>query len=360
VVIAIGPDGQPVIPADTAPDLGNLYHSDDLPAAGGDEPVEVHGGPTPELHVVKRGDTLWDICWYYFNDPWQWPKVWSYNPQVSNPHWIYPGDLVRLLPQGMIAATLPPPTDDVEPDTERSYAPPPARRLEVSLRDVAFLERDDLERSIILEGSTDAKELLSDGDAVYLRYQEGAPPKVGQRYGIYEADQPVVHPRTGKRLGSYVRVLGELEITSVKKDKRARATILRASQEIGRGALVGPLITRLRTVPPVPNEVDLQGTVVDILGADEIIGPGAVVFIDLGASSGLKVGNRLSIIRRGDALIEEAGPVDLVGQDDRRYPARALGEIVVVEVGDAVSIGLVTLAVEEMGAGDLVLMQASP
>ena len=58
--------------------------SDDTPYT---EPSEIHGGSVPELHVVRSGDTLWGICWYYFNDPWQWPKIWSYNAQITNPHW---------------------------------------------------------------------------------------------------------------------------------------------------------------------------------------------------------------------------------------------------------------------------------
>src|SRR5450432_2350676 len=50
----------------------------------------------PDIHLVRRGDTLWDLCGHYYQNPWAWPKVWSYNPQIANPHWIYPGDQVRL------------------------------------------------------------------------------------------------------------------------------------------------------------------------------------------------------------------------------------------------------------------------
>src|SRR4029079_15071594 len=46
----------------------------------------------PGVHTVKRGDTLWDLSGHYYGNTWGWPKVWSYNPQISNPHWIYPGD----------------------------------------------------------------------------------------------------------------------------------------------------------------------------------------------------------------------------------------------------------------------------
>jgi hypothetical protein len=60
-------------------------------------------------------------------------------------------------------------------------------------------------------------------------------------------------------------------------------------------------------------------------------------------------------VRRGDAYPERMS--NEIGSDDRRFPARALGEVVVVEVGDNISIGLVTLAVQEMSIGDLVMMQ---
>jgi len=357
VIITIGPDGKP-IPSDTEepdPNVGR-YHYDDGDLYGYTEPTVVHSGPIPELHVVRRGDTLWDICWYYFNDPWQWPKIWAYNAQITNPHWIYPGDLVRLLPRGMGGTTEPLP-DDVEGDGDSDFEPPPARRFEVQLKQVAFVDQEELDDSIIIDGSVDSKELLATDDVVYLKYPEDKPPKVGERYSIYEAGNEVTHPRDGKVVGSYVRILGELEVTSVKKGKRARAVITDANREIERGALVGPLIRQLRTVPPARNEVDLQGTIIAMLTSDQIIGSGEVVFIDLGEGSGLKVGNRMYVVRRGDAYDDVMGPSTDVGKDDRRFPARALGEVVIVDVGKSVSIGLITLSVQEMGEGDLVMMQ---
>src|SRR5688500_4624349 len=45
---------------------------------------------TPEFHTVQRGDTMWDITGYYFQNPWRWPAVWGRNPQITNPHWIFP------------------------------------------------------------------------------------------------------------------------------------------------------------------------------------------------------------------------------------------------------------------------------
>lgn len=351
-VIVVGPDGK-VTTTGEAPAESGYYVSSGAPVYA--EPSEIHAGPIPDLHVVRRGDTLWDISFYYFNDPWQWPKVWSYNPQITNPHWIYPGDLVRLLPRGMFAGNEPAP-DTTQPEPARpadTALPAPARRFEVGVRQTAFVERSDLEKSVTIVGSVDEKQLLGDNDSVYLSYPEGKPPQVGQRYSIYQPGKPVTEG--GKDYGAYVKVLGTLEVVSVKQDKRARGVIINANQEIERGAKVGPLVKVFKTVPPVAPNVDAQAPIVAMITRDQLIGAGEVVFVALGKGSGVEVGNRMYVVRRGDAYPSQMS--SQVGKDDRRFPARALGEVVIVEVGDKVSIGLVTLSVQEMSIGDLVMMQ---
>lgn len=354
-VITIGADGRPV--PDAAPEPTGVYYDDGATAAP-TETLTLHAGPTPELHVVRTGDTLWDICWYYFNDPWQWPKVWSYNPQISNPHWIYPGDLVRLVPRGLsVTPSVTEPEGLPADNTDAPAAPLPARSYGVSLRQTAFIDEEALRTPIRIDGSVEAKELLAQGDLVYLSYPADKPPKVGARYSIYTVGNSVEHPKTGKTVGAYVHVLGEVQIQSVKKDKRATAIITQSAEEIVRGAFVGPLQRDLKTVSPAAADVDAQGTIIAMLAQDQLIGQGEVVFLDLGDKSGLKRGNRMYVVRRGDPLdlMSQTG----VGQDDRRFPAHALGEVMIVDVGPKVSIGLVTLAVQEMGVGDLVIMQAA-
>jgi hypothetical protein len=354
-IVVVKPDGSTAVVGEgSAEEKGYYVGGGEGPAV--EEPMEVHAGPVPELHVVRGGDTLWDICWYYFNDPWQWPKVWSYNPQISNPHWIYPGDLVRLLPRGVFAQQA------QEPEVAEGSAAPatvapidnvpaPAQRTDVGIKQTAFVEKSDLDRSMTIDGAVDEKLLLGIGDSVYISYPKNKPPQVGKRYSVYTPDHEV------KGYGSYVHVLGTVEVVSVVEDKRARGVIVAANQEIERGAKVGPLVKQFKTVAPVAPSVDAQGNIVAMLTSDQLIGQGEVVFVDLGKSAGIQVGNRMHVVRRGDAhpALNETN----VGQDDRRFPARAVGEIVIVDVGEKISVGLVTLAVQELGLGDLVVMQKS-
>jgi hypothetical protein len=354
-VIVVGPDGKVTRDTGEEPAENGYYISGGGQIAPADDNNVMHGGPVPDLHVVRSGDTLWDICFYYFNNPWEWPKIWSYNPQITNPHWIYPGDLVRLLPRGVFMPTGPEPTNPgvtPEPAIDRPL-PAPARKLEVSIKQVAFVQKSDLDKSITIDGAVDEKELLGDGDSVYLSYPEGKPPQVGQRYSIYLPGKKVKDGSTD--YGSYVRVIGTLEVVSVKQDKRARGVIIQANREIQRGAKVGPLMKTYKNVPPVQPTVDAQGPILGMIAHDQLIGESEIVFIGLNKKSGVEVGNRMFVVRRGDG---RPGKMDNnIGQDDRRFPARALGEIVIVEVGDNVSIGLVTLSVQEISIGDTVMMQ---
>lgn len=355
-IITIGPDGKP-IPPEEVEDPSTFYYRDNAGGPQRENFSSLSSGPVPRSHVVRRGDTLWDICWFYFNNPWEWPRVWSYNPEITNPHWIYPGDLVRLYEQG---GEQPEPTRvDESPEPISVKGPRPKRSGWFSLRQLAFVDRDKLEFAGVVSGSTDEKTLLSTGDTIYIRYDNGKPPKVGKKYAVYKERRAVKHPKSGKRLGSYVKIIGEVEILSVKKDKRARAIITDSVDVIERGHRVGPLQRQFKEVDPTPNKVDLQGTIVAQLFADELIGARQVVFVDKGTNDGVRDGNRFFVVRRGDALEEVGGSVSNKGQDDRRFPARAIGEVTVVQAGKSSAVCLVTLSVQEIEVGDLVLMRKS-
>ena len=53
---------------------------------------------TPDEYTIQKGDTLWDLSQKFLSNPWYWPKIWSLNPSIENPHWIYPGNKLRIVP----------------------------------------------------------------------------------------------------------------------------------------------------------------------------------------------------------------------------------------------------------------------
>ncbi|HTM22597.1 MAG TPA: LysM domain-containing protein [Kofleriaceae bacterium] len=317
-------------------------------------------GPIPEHHVVRQGDTLWDIAWIYYNDPWDWPRLWSYNPTITNPHWIYPGDLIRLYPKGEGPVVVYDDEPDRPIDNGGGGGHPITVPGGVTLRQLAYVDRDRLKYAARIEGSVEEKELLSVGDQVYLSYPPDHPPTVGGRYAVYAEKKAVNHPDKKKgKVGSYVLILGEVTVVSVKKGKLARAVIEEANDIIQRGALVGPIQRQYRgdAIAVVPPTRDLQGTIVAMLRHDQLIGEGELVFIDLGRDQKIVRGNPLHIIRRGDARPGMASRGN-IGEDDRKYPSRSIGQCVVVDVGKSASSCLVIASDQEFEIGDLVLMQA--
>ncbi|HTP27631.1 MAG TPA: LysM peptidoglycan-binding domain-containing protein, partial [Anaeromyxobacteraceae bacterium] len=152
----------------------------------------------PDTHTVKPGDTLWDLSGRYLNNPWYWPKIWSYNPEISNPHFIYPGHAVRLRAgEGRVD------DDDLESpreleDLSRADMKKPqqigdgdevavvgpykigyvAPRTLSASRD-SFVTKRELEQSGVIRAAFEDKLLLTVHDRAYARFSDPAKVKVG-------------------------------------------------------------------------------------------------------------------------------------------------------------------------------------
>lgn len=322
----------------------------------------------PPSHQVRSGDTLWDISRRYYGSPYDWPKLWSYNPQITNPHWIYPDNVVRLKggEQGDAATT-----SAADPSAEASQGLSVTRRVtrgprSLWLRDEGFLDAQALEASGTIVGSPEEQMLLSSYDEVYLRFEEGHTPRPGQKLVIYR--RITDEERTADEEGTLVRILGEVEVRAIDNEKGvARALITAVSAPIERGFPVAEMPRRFEVVAAVPAEKSLKAKVVASLEPLELVGDEQVVFANVGREDGVKVGNRFFVIRKGDKW-RKALPSDEAamgaryplqeGAEEPDYPTEIIAEARVVGVRDKTATLFVTRARYEVAIGDDVELRA--
>jgi hypothetical protein len=267
---------------------------DDARTTGGS--ITVTGGRTrhvPPTHTVRSGDTLWDITEHYYGNPWEWPRIWSYNPEITNPHWIYPLDLVRLLPPG-----------GVVPDSEgvRIVARDSRGSGSIYLREQGWLA---LEAAGEIIGSPSDHMMLATYDQVYIHFDEleGGRPPEGEFTVFRELPEDTEREREPGDEGTLVRVLGAVRIDEWDEERRtARATIIEALDPIERGFFVADIPRRFENVPATTADRDLETEVVAALRPHLLVGAEQIVFVPVGEEDGLEMGNRFFITRRGDAF----------------------------------------------------------
>ena len=294
----------------------------------------------PEEYLVEKGDTLWDVCDFYFRDPHRWPNVWALNPHVTNPHWIYPGDVLRLrmpLPPGTPGAKTP--SFRVVAGTEQ------ARQISLNEGFIGVGEDPTVGR---IDGSKTPTRFLSQDDEVYLKFSTRDGIRVGQEFSIFESLGDVSHPESDDVLGQKIRMKGVVRLTQLSEDA-ATGIILTSLSEIERGAPLMPITTHRVTIQPTQNLIDLKGTVVDSLTKKSQQGQFDTLFIDKGSEDGVKVGNRFFLVRQGD------GYEGSEGADGR--PLEQVGEALVVRTQAKSCTALVTRSAVEIYRGEQAVME---
>ena len=170
--------------------------------------IRVNDTPTdgiPEEYLVEKGDTLWDICDFYFRDARRWPSVWALNPHVTNPHWIYPGDILRLrmpLPAGEPGSKTP--VFKVATGIET------ARQISLNEGFIGAGEDPTVGR---VDSSRETHRYLAEGDEVYLKLKNKDEVRIGSQFSIFQPLGAVVHPTTEAVLGQKVRMKGIVKVT---------------------------------------------------------------------------------------------------------------------------------------------------
>lgn len=324
---------------------------------------DVRGGTgNVNVHQVRKGDTLWDICDHYFRNPYQWPRIWAFNPQIQNPHWIFPGDQVRLRGGEQLVGS-----QQQEQPTATGGGLVDRRRQvpldTVFLRTQGYID-DDTNNWGEISGSPEEKMILTDNDDIYLRIGSNHDLKVGQELTIY---RPVRSVGSGK----LIEIQGTAKVSQWNpKDRVARARITEALDAIERGARVGPVARRFEVVPPTRNDKDVTAKVLTSVQPHQIFGQHQIVFIDQGDEAGLKPGNRLFVVRKGDAwhrtqttgssakriALEDDSPAATETvpkpRDASRLPEEVQAELRVINVRKNTAMCIVTASAHEIESGD--------
>ncbi len=319
----------------------------------------------PDTYMVKKRDTLWDISGKFLKSPWLWPRLWNVNAQISNPHLIYPGDVLTLI------------WIDNKPQLthKRLKKMYPSLRIydqkdptpTVSLASISpFLSRDHIVELVQL---TDAPRLLGDalgtprffeGD---IFYGEGKFDKK-KLYGIYRAGDLYKDLETGEALGQKLTFIGLAKVsnsTNVKStEKVSPFDFIKSRQDAQQGDLILP-IPEYETYPayfiPQPVDEKITGHIVAALNNTIAIGKWDVVVLNKGLRDNIQIGSIFAVFRQGAGMIvakdkisyySDANKMQKIGKPDLLLPPEQIGELMVFKVYEKVSIALVMRSSDTM------------
>ena len=277
----------------------------------------------PQVYVVKRGDTLWDISGKFLSSPWRWKEIWASNPHVKNPHWIYPGDkllMCTLDGRPLIGVDEGDGCDGIIRRHQGGTSLKPQVRVESLNNSISVIPlqhiKQWLEHSIVVSpesltnipyilGATDNRVITGAGQTVYAR---GNGLVVGQRYGVYrQADPYMFVDAKGKKynaglelveVASALAVAGENDIATLELTDSYNA-------EVRRGDYVLPQYENdLPSLfyPTTTNEVTSGGKVVRVQGSIGTASQHSVVTVDRGSLQGAKPGQVFSVYQQGEVV----------------------------------------------------------
>lgn len=310
--------------------------------------------PLEKAYSVRDGDTLWTICERYFDDPYVWPRIWSYNTKVTNPHWIYPGDAIWLTPHATKSAdsgeTAGIPAEQTGKSAAGDHLP-----NTILVRDFGFIDKEGMKQVGEIVGSHKETKLLGQFDEAYAEFGEDTPITPGDKFAafrILKTINEVEDPDT--ELGKLVEILGQVRATSFDKNNRiARVMIDETADALERGTMVGKISREFTLIPPVTNTDDVKGHLVAFLNPINLSATHHVVFIDRGEKHGVQNGNRFFAVENRDGLRR----INKEPDDREGYPEEVLAEIRVIETRPQTSTCLITSSIRELEIGQKVEMR---
>jgi LysM repeat protein len=315
----------------------------------------------PDSYVVKRGDTLWGIAKVFLRDPWYWPEIWQVNPQVHNPHLIYPGDTLRLVfiegkPQILLqrgdAARVEPRVRS-EP-LETAITTIPYATVAAFMSKPSVLDQEQIKHAPYVLATRDLHVVMSDGNTLYARGFTG-PVETGAHYNVVRVGEKLIDPDDKRLLGYNGIFTGAAHVTrggeTVSLIMTESALETRAGDKLIPGGVDVPL-----DFIPSPPRVKTNGRIIAVADGVSIIGQYYVVVVNRGARDGLAPGNVLAVYDTGPFVrdTDKKGffNTDQWGAKKVQLPSERTGTFMVFKTFDTISYGLIMEATDLIRVGD--------
>ncbi len=265
----------------------------------------------PEKYVVKKGDTLWDISAVFLKSPWLWPEIWQVNPQINNPHLIYPGDVLTLAfcdgkPCLKLGGASGGRNVKLSPGirsslNDHAIPPIPLDVIRPFLSRPRVVGPDTLDLAPYVVASQDEHLIAGEENKVYIRGIKENEER--NRYMIFRSGEvyrnlPVDGETEGEILGYEALYVGDAAMERFGDPATAMITLSQREILIGDRLLPEEDPISEKFIPHAP-EHDINGKIISVVDGVSQIGQYQIVVLNQGASDGLEAGHVLSIHESG-------------------------------------------------------------
>ncbi|MEA1947389.1 MAG: LysM domain-containing protein [Thermodesulfobacteriota bacterium] len=307
------------------------------------ENKEIVEHETGFYYTVQKGDTLWDLSDRFFDSSWLWPDLWSENSQISNPHWIYPGERIRIFHQ-----------KGVETFIEKTVSKSGALKKEPQKESlyyyyspidrVGFIRKNPVIPSGAIFKVKDDKEMISSGDLVFIRTKGDMNLTAGSKYIVYRASTPIIDKKTGALIGTQHYLTGIVEITKI-EPRFAVARVVQSYRTIEVGNLLMPYKRRSPRIELTQSKKGLNGELIISEEHANNIGDNDIAFIDKGSKDDVKLGQQYSI------YYQEKQQLNTGTKEDVLLTKIVYGTLLVLHTEQTTSTVLITLSVQSINPG---------
>ena len=324
----------------------------------------------PDEYVVKKGDTLWDISAVFLRDPWYWPEIWYVNPEIANPHLIYPGDVLRLVyVDGKPRITMERgQTVHLSPQmrSEDLGSAIPAIPYDILMDFVGrpqIVSKDEAKAAPHIIGIRDRHLVGSSENEVYGRGVKGAQPD--SRYTILHIGDELRDPDDGDLLGYMAYYAGTGQVIQADnrageedRDHMTHFKVVDTGREILQGDRLFPAETDIGDafVPSAPSDTNLDGQVIAVHDGVYVAGRYQVLALNRGKKHGLAPGSVVAIFHRGEEIRDRYTAATWrnlsTNYEKVRLPSERNATVMVFKVYDRMSYGLVVQSTSSIAIGD--------